>query len=286
MKIKSFCFQGSKDFHLADFKTDASGGLAKGQKAEEALAANLAEMSHLQNMLYAHNRYGVLIILQAMDAAGKDSVIRHIMSGMNPQGVRVVPFKAPSTEELDHDYLWRVHDDLPERGSIAIFNRSYYEDVLVVRVHNLLISQNMPKELISDEIWQTRYRQIRDFERYMQENGITVIKLFLHVSQKEQAGRLLERIDNPEKNWKFSVADLHERQFWGRYQDAYEDMIRETATDAAPWYVIPADRKWFARLLISEILVQRLKELPLKSPELSDEEKAKLQEYRQQLMGG
>jgi PPK2 family polyphosphate:nucleotide phosphotransferase len=283
MKISQFCVKEGKGFHLNGIKTDKTSGLSKNMKVEEELADNIQKLARMQDILYAHNKYGILVILQAMDAAGKDGAIKHIMSGLNPQGVQVTPFKAPSAEELDHDYLWRSHERLPERGSISIFNRSYYEDVLIVKVHNLISNQNLPEDIMKKDIWQDRYRQIRDFERYMHENGIVVIKLFLHVSKEEQTNRLLERIDNPAKNWKFNSGDLHERKFWNQYQDAYEEMIRATATDAAPWYIIPADKKWFSRLLISEILVQRLKELPLKYPEMSNEEAGKLAEYRKQL---
>lgn len=283
MKIKNFRVSGQEGFQLADFATDKTSGKSKGVKTEQELARNIEALIQLQDVLYAHNKFGVLVILQAMDAAGKDGAIKHIMSGLNPQGVQVTPFKVPSAEELDHDYLWRSHEHLPERGNIAIFNRSYYEDVLVVKVHNLVENQNLPDHVVDKDIWKERYRQLRDFEQYMHENGIVVVKIFLHLSKKEQAQRLLDRIDNPDKNWKFSAGDLHERQFWQQYQDAYEEMIRETATEHAPWYIVPADRKWFSRLLISDILVQTLKKLPLAYPELSEEERGKLSGYRQQL---
>ena len=286
MKIKQYCVSDSKNFKLDDFKTDDTGGLAKGAKVDEALKKNIQKLAELQDVLYAHNKYGILVILQAMDAAGKDGAIKHIMSGLNPQGVEVTPFKVPSAEELDHDYLWRSHERLPERGGIAIFNRSYYEDVLVVKVHNLLASQNLPEQLVKKDIWQDRYRQLRDYERYMHENGIVVIKFFLHISKEEQAKRLLERIDDPAKNWKFSAGDLKERQFWPQYQEAYDEMIRETSTSHAPWQIIPADHKWYSRLLISEILVQEIKKLPLKYPELGETEKAALAGYRKQLTDG
>lgn len=237
MKIKNFRVSDQEEFHLADFSTDRTSGRSKGAKTEAELARNIEELVKLQDVLYAHNKFGVLVILQAMDAAGKDGAIKHIMSGLNPQGVEVTPFKVPSAEELDHDYLWRSHEHLPERGTIAIFNRSYYEEVLVVKVHNLVESQNLPDHVLDKDIWQERYRQLRDFERYMHENGIVVVKIFLHLSKKEHA----------------------------------------------PWYIVPADRKWFARLLISDILVQTLKKMPLAYPELSEEEKSKLSEYRQQL---
>lgn len=284
MEIKQYCVRDGKGFHLNAFKTDDTGGQAKGSKIDEILGQNIVDLAKLQDVLYAHNKYGVLIILQAMDAAGKDGAIKHIMSGLNPQGVEVTPFKVPSAEELDHDYLWRSHERLPERGNIAIFNRSYYEDVLVVKVHNLLKGQNMPEDLIKQDIWEERYRQLKDYERYMHENGIVVIKLFLHLSKEEQAKRLLDRIDDPAKNWKFSAGDLNERKFWEQYQKAYEEMIQATAAEHAPWYIVPADHKWYARLLISEILVQHFKKLPLQYPELAAEEKAALAGYRQKLI--
>jgi PPK2 family polyphosphate:nucleotide phosphotransferase len=284
MKIKEYCVKEGQGFRLKDYDPGSTGGRAKSPKNEEAIAGNIETLAKLQDVLYANNRYGVLVILQAMDAAGKDGIIKHIMSGLNPQGVQVKPFKVPSAEELDHDYLWRSHEHLPERGNIAIFNRSYYEDVLVVKVHHLA-AQNMPEALIGKDLWQMRYRQLRDFERYMHENGIVVIKFFLHLSKEEQARRLLERIDNPAKNWKFSAGDLQERQYWDHYQEAYEEMIQGTATETAPWYIIPADHKWYARLLVSEMMIRRLQDLPLQYPELGDEEKAKLAEYRQQLTG-
>jgi PPK2 family polyphosphate:nucleotide phosphotransferase len=284
MKIKKYAVSGGKDFKLSAFDTKDTGGLSKSPGVEETIAGNIQTLAKLQDVLFASNRYGVLVILQGMDGAGKDGIIKHIMSGLNPQGVVVTPFKVPTTEELDHDYLWRSHEHLPERGNIAIFNRSYYEDVLVVKVHHL--ATNLPDEFAGKDIWQTRYRQLRDYERYMHENGIIVIKIFLHLSRDEQAGRLLDRIDHTAKNWKFSAADLHERQFWDLYQKTYEEMIIATAADTAPWYIVPADHKWFARLLVSEVLIQRLQDLSLKYPELDAAEKAKLLDYRKQLVSG
>ena len=284
MKIGQYRIMDSESFSIRKFPTDDDGGLAKNGEADRALAKNIEELVRLQDMLFAHNRYGVLLILQAMDAAGKDGAIKHVMSGLNPQGVQVKAFKAPSAEELDHDYLWRGQPHLPARGNIAIFNRSYYEDVIVVKVHQLLEEQNMPDQLIKPTVWKKRYRQLRDYERYLTENGIVVVKVFLHVSRKEQENRLLERIDNPDKNWKFSGGDVHERQYWDQYMDAYEEMIRSTSTEDAPWYIVPADRKWFSRLLVSEILVKTLKKLPLAYPELDDEAKKSLVTYRQMLL--
>ncbi|MHC1719806.1 MAG: polyphosphate kinase 2 family protein [Clostridiaceae bacterium] len=283
MNTDKFRVSDGKKFQLKDIGPDFTDGRLKGEEIDAAVDSNIKEIAVLQDMLYAHNKYGILIILQAMDAAGKDSTIKHIMTGLNPQGVHVNSFKAPSLEELDHDYLWRSHQHLPERGNLAIFNRSYYEDVIVVKVHNLLSSQNIPDDLMKKDIWKERYRQLCDFERYMTENGIVVLKYFLHISKEEQGKRLLERIDNPQKNWKFSAADLHERQYWNHYQDAYEEMIRETATEIAPWYIVPADRKWFSRLLISEILKEKMKSLPMSYPKLSDAGTSALEGYRKQL---
>ena len=218
-------------------------------RAQEALATGVQALASLQDMLYAQDRWGVLLIFQAMDAAGKDSAIKHVMSGVNPQGVEVYSFKAPSAEDLDHDYLWRCMKCLPQRGRIGIFNRSYYEETLVVRVHpEYLANQKLPPELVTKDIWKDRFQDIRSFERYLARNGIVIRKFFLHVSKKEQKKRFLERVENPAKNWKFSAGDMEERQFWGQYMEAYEDMIRQTATKDAPWFVVPADNKWFTRL--------------------------------------
>jgi PPK2 family polyphosphate:nucleotide phosphotransferase len=283
MKIKKYTVSDGNHFKLGEFDAKDTGNLAKSTRVDAAIADNIQTLAKLQDVLFASNQYGVLVILQGMDGAGKDSIIKHIMSGLNPQGVVVTPFKAPTATELDHDYLWRSHEHLPERGNIAIFNRSYYEDVLIVKVHHLALY--LPEELAGKDIWQVRYRELRDYERYMHENGIVVIKIFLHLSKDEQARRLLDRIDNPAKNWKFNAADLHERQFWDLYQKTYEEMITATATETAPWYMVPADHKWFARLLVSEVLIQRLQVLSLKYPELSAEDKAKLADYRKQLVG-
>jgi len=285
MNTKQFIVTSGKAFRIGDISPDFTNGKVKGEAIDLQVEENMKEMARLQDILYAHNKYGILIILQAMDAAGKDSTIKHIMSGFNPQGVNVKSFKAPSAEEMDHDYLWRSHLHLPERGNIAIFNRSYYEDVVVVKVHKLLASHNIPEDLIGDNVWQERYRQIRDFEKYMEENGIIVIKFFLHISKDEQCKRLLERLDNPEKNWKFSSADLEERQHWEKYQNTYEEMLRETATEYAPWHIIPANKKWFARLLISEIVKENMGKLPIKYPVMTSEDKNALESYRQQLCG-
>ena len=239
-------------------------------KAREALAAGIDTLSQLQDRLYAQDRWGVLLIFQAMDAAGKDSAIKHVMSGINPQGCQVFSFKTPTSEDLDHDYLWRCFKRVPERGRIGIFNRSYYEETLVVRVHpEFLDKQRLPAAVVGKGIWKERFHDIRSFERYLTRNGIIVRKFFLHVSKKEQKRRFLERIDKPDKNWKFSAADIAERGHWGDYMEAYEDMVRHTATKDAPWYVVPADHKWFTRLVVASAVIDALASLDLKYPEVS-----------------
>ena len=286
MNIKQFEVTEGKAFSLKDIGSDFTNGKSKGSEIDEIIDKNLKEIFALQDMLYAYNKYGVLIILQAMDAAGKDGIIKHIMTGLNPQGVHVKSFKSPSVEEMDHDYLWRSHQYLPERGNMSIFNRSYYEDVVVVKVHHLLAGENIPEEFLKKDVWKERYRQLCDFEKYMYENGIVVLKFFLHISNEEQRKRLLERLDNPDKNWKFSAADLQERKYWKHYQEAYEEMICQTSTEYAPWHIIPSDHKWFSHLLVSEILKDTLKKLPIKYPIMSDADKSALDNYRQQLSKG
>jgi PPK2 family polyphosphate:nucleotide phosphotransferase len=246
-------------------------------KAREALEMGVLALSEMQEKLYAQDRWAVLIIFQAMDAAGKDSAIKHVMSGVNPQGCQVHSFKAPSDEDLDHDYLWRCAKVLPDRGHFGIFNRSYYEEVLAVRVHpELLAKQRLPRECVTKRIWKERYQDIRDFERYLTRNGVLILKFFLHVSKKEQKNRFLERLENPEKCWKFSASDLAERGVWDRYMEAYEDMIRNTATKDAPWYVVPADNKWFTRVVVAAAIVDGLDSLGLRYPIVAPE---KLKEF-------
>ncbi len=241
-------------------------------RAKEVLAGGIRALAGLQDMLYAQDRWGMLLIFQAMDAAGKDSAIKHVMSGINPQGVEVYSFKAPSAEDLDHDYLWRCMKCLPQRGRIGIFNRSYYEETLVVRVHpEYLENQKLPPELVTKDIWKDRFQDIRCFERYLVRNGIVLRKFFLHVSKKEQKRRFLERVENPAKNWKFSASDMGERQFWGQYMEAYEDMIRQTATKDAPWFVVPADNKWFTRVIVAAAVIDALTSLNLGYPAVSKE---------------
>jgi PPK2 family polyphosphate:nucleotide phosphotransferase len=276
---------GSK-FRLEDIDPHDTGPLSKVDKprAKEALAAGTEALKQLQDKLYAQDRWAVLLIFQAMDAAGKDSAIKHVMSGVNPQGCQVHSFKAPSDEELDHDFMWRCYRKLPERGRIGIFNRSYYEDVLVVRVHpEILGGQKLPPEVVTKHIWRERYQDISNIEHHLWRSGVVIRKFFLHVSQEEQKKRFLERLENPEKNWKFSADDLRDRELWDEYMEAYQDAIRHTATDYAPWYVVPADNKWFTRVVVSAAIVDALASLDLKYPELSEEKKRELARAREAL---
>lgn len=273
-----YCITKGARFRLKDIDPDDTGDLGAEDKprAKDALRAGVQTLAEMQDRLYAQDRWAVLVIFQAMDAAGKDSAIKHVMSGVNPQGCQVASFKAPSDEELDHDYLWRCFKRLPERGCIGIFNRSYYEEALVVRVHEeLLHKQKLPPALVTKDIWDERFEDIRGFERYLSRNGVLVRKFFLHVSRKEQKRRFLERIAKPEKNWKFSAADVRERGHWKDYMNAYEGMIRHTATQHAPWYVVPADNKWFTRVVVAAAIIDALASLDLHYPTLS---KQKLEE--------
>jgi PPK2 family polyphosphate:nucleotide phosphotransferase len=269
-----------------DFDPAFTAGLRDKEAARNRVAANAKRLSELQTKLYAHDSYALLVIFQAMDAAGKDGAIRHVMSGVNPQGCRVTSFKAPSEEELDHDYLWRIAKALPARGMIGIFNRSHYEEVLIVRVHpELLERQRLPRGAADAGIWTRRFGEIAAFEQYLAQNGIVVLKFFLNLSREEQRQRFLARIDEPEKNWKFSLGDYRERAHWDAYQQAYEEMLNATSTDAAPWFVIPADRKWFARLAVSEVICAALERLPLRYPETDDARRRELQTIRDALEG-
>jgi PPK2 family polyphosphate:nucleotide phosphotransferase len=276
-----------KGFRLRDVDPGDTAGLKSDQKesAREVLQNGVAGLSALQELLYAQDRWAVLLIFQAMDAAGKDSSIQHVMSGINPQGCQVFSFKAPSSEDLDHDYLWRCLRSLPERGRIGIFNRSYYEEVLIVRVHQeLLAKQKIPPSLVTEAIWEQRYEDIRNVERYLGRNGIAICKFFLHVSKKEQKRRFLERLDDPDKHWKFSPTDAGERAYWSQYMEAYEEMIRNTATPEAPWYVVPADNKWFTRLVVAAAAIDTLAGLNLKYPDLSKDEIKELAAARRKLL--
>lgn len=287
-EFKGLIVQGDKKFSLKNHKTDYTGGYNK-EKAKDALVNSKIELNHLQEKLYASGKHSVLIIFQAMDAAGKDSAIEHVMSGLNPQGCQVYTFKVPTSEEYEHDFLWRHYKALPERGRIGIHNRSHYENVLVCKVHpEYILSENIPGlndvKKINKSFWQQRYKSIRNFEEHLTANGTVILKFFLNVSRDEQKQRFLERIDDPTKNWKFSSGDIKERALWDKYMEAYQDAINETSTVESPWHIIPADKKWFARLAISEIIEDRLKNLDLKFPVLGEAEVAKLDETKSILL--
>jgi PPK2 family polyphosphate:nucleotide phosphotransferase len=284
MNYKRFSVSSGKKVRLKDYDPGDIGKFKNKVEAEKKLRNDIAKLARYQEVLYAHNRYALLIIFQAMDAAGKDSAIKHVMSGVNPQGCQVFSFKAPSNEELDHDYLWRCSKALPERGRIGIFNRSYYEDVLVTRVHpDVLERQKLPRKPKGKELWKSRFEEINNFERYLVDNGIVVLKFFLNLSKEEQKQRFLDRINKPEKNWKFTAADVEERTYWDEYLKAYEDVFTHTSTRWAPWYIIPADHKWFSRVVVADIIVGKLKKLNLKYPTVGQEQKRNLREAKQKL---
>jgi len=248
------------------------------------LKTNRKKLSKLQTKLYAQNEYALLLILQGMDASGKDGIIKNVMSGVNPQGCQVFSFKEPSKEELDHDYLWRIHKAIPERGRIGIFNRSHYEEVVIVQVHDLGRKQNLPANLITENIWRERYKQINDFEHYLYQNGVIMLKFYLHITPEEQMERFISRIDSESKNWKFSEKDIEERKYWNDYMKAYEDAFSYTSKEYAPWYIIPSDRKWFARFLVSEIIIRTLEKYNLSYPIIEDVRRAKLQQIKEQFL--
>jgi PPK2 family polyphosphate:nucleotide phosphotransferase len=282
---KTYQVESGKHFRLKDFDPADTGHWRSKESATEALQQGIVRSAELQDKLYAQDSWALLLIFQAMDAAGKDGIIKHVMSGINPQGCQVFSFKAPSDVELQHDFLWRTTRDLPERGHIGIFNRSYYEEVLVVRVHpEILKSQKTPPSLVGKKIWEERFEDIRSFERHMARSGTVIRKFFLNVSRKEQKRRFLERLDEPEKNWKFSAADIRERQCWDDYQKAYEQMIANTATEHAPWYVVPADNKWFTRLVVSAVVVDTLESLHLAYPKVEDAKRKELEAAKKLLI--
>jgi PPK2 family polyphosphate:nucleotide phosphotransferase len=284
---KPYRVTSDKKFKLKDFPTDGSTELAKEEKqfSQQALQLGVQTIAELQDKMYAQNKWSLLVIFQAMDAAGKDGAIKHVMSGINPQGCEVTAFKTPSSEELDHDFLWRCIKSMPERGRIGIFNRSYYEEVLVVRVHEAILKgQNIPQKLITESIWDDRLTDIHNFETYLNRNGILLVKFFLNVSKKEQKKRLLERIDKPEKNWKFSAGDLEERNYWKQYTAAYEELIKKTASDKSPWYVVPADNKSYARMVVSSAIINALDSMKLAYPEIGEEQVLELQRLKQVLL--
>jgi PPK2 family polyphosphate:nucleotide phosphotransferase len=284
---KPYRVANGKKFRLKDVDPGDTGELKSEDKAraKETLQTGVEALAELQDMLYAQDRWSVLLVFQAMDAAGKDGTIKHVMSGVNPQGCQVSSFKVPTSEDLDHDYLWRCVKQLPERGRIGIFNRSYYEETLVVRVHpEFLAGQKLPEQCVTREIWDERFQDIRAFERYLHRNGTVVRKFFLHVSQEEQKRRFLERLDEPEKNWKFSANDVKERAFWDDYMKAYEETIRETATDDSPWYVVPADNIWFTRAVVAAAVIDALASLNLHYPTVSDAQRKELAAARKLLL--
>lgn len=287
MKSEDYIYNPKKHTSVKDFNTDETGKYKNKDDAQKDLEKGVEKLSEMQDVLYAHNKYAVLLIFQAMDAAGKDGTIKHVMSGVNPQGCQVSSFKAPSEEEIDHDFLWRCVKQLPERGRIGIFNRSYYEEVLVTKVHpEFLTRQRLPgfNGKPDKEFWEKRYDDINNFEKYLTNNGTIILKFFLNVSKKEQKERLLARIEDASKNWKFSINDLPERERWDDYMEAYTHMMENTSTESAPWYVIPADKKWFMRSLVSNIIVERIKKLDIHYPEISTEQKNDLKKAKQILL--
>jgi PPK2 family polyphosphate:nucleotide phosphotransferase len=283
---RAYRVDSGKHFRLKDFDPADTAHLHSKEHAEEALQQGILRMTELQQKLYAQDSWALLLIFQAMDAAGKDGAIKHVMSGVNPQGCQVYSFKVPSPVELQHDFLWRTTRDLPERGHIGIFNRSYYEEVLIVRVHpEILAAETIPPSLVGKNLWDERFEDIRSFERHMARNGTVIRKFFLHLSKKEQKKRFLARLDEPQKNWKFSASDIHERKYWDDYQSAYEEMIRNTATEHAPWHVVPADNKWFTRLVVSSVVVDTLESLDLAYPTVPAAKRKELAAAKKLLLG-
>jgi PPK2 family polyphosphate:nucleotide phosphotransferase len=279
------CITKDEKFRLKDHDPAETGDVKNQEQSQKIIDHRVGLLSNLQEKLYAQDRWALLIVLQGMDAAGKDGVVKHVMSGTNPQGCDVHSFKTPSTEELDHDYLWRAHNRVPQRGMIGIFNRSYYEEVLVVRVHpTILAAQKLPDALVTKHIWEQRYEDINAFEDYLTHNGVVIRKFFLHLSKKEQKKRFLERLDDSKKNWKFSMADVQERGYWKDYQEAYEEMIQNTATKHAPWYVVPADNKWYTQLIVASAIIATLKELDLSFPDVDKKKKKELESVRESLL--
>jgi PPK2 family polyphosphate:nucleotide phosphotransferase len=284
MNTKEFLVPPGKKISLSDYDPASTASIKHKESAEKLLQSDIHDIASYQDILYAHDVYSVLMIFQAMDAAGKDGAIKHVMSGINPLGCQVYSFKSPSSEELDHDYLWRSMKSLPERGRFGIFNRSYYEEVLIVRVHSeILQKQKLPPQPQGKEFWKSRFREINEFERYLVRNGIHILKFFLNVSKDEQKRRFLKRIETPEKNWKFSASDAKERMFWDQYMDAYEDMFNHTSTEWAPWHIIPADHKWFTRAAVAHIFAKKLKSLDIAYPEPAAEHKKELAKAREML---
>ena len=282
-----FCVGDGSQFQLQDYNTNADLDLNQKDKKiiKENLQVGVDALSTMQDILYAQDKWSLLIVFQAMDAAGKDGAIKHVMSGVNPQGCQVSSFKAPSSEDLDHDFLWRCQKHLPERGRIGIFNRSYYEEVLVVRVHETILqSQKLPGKLVTKNIWKERFEDIRNFENYLNRNGTIVIKFFLNVSKEEQKKRFIERVDDPEKNWKFSPTDAHEREYWDDYMNAYQELIKHTSTEKSPWYVVPADNKSYARIVIASAIINALDQMDLEYPKVSEAKLVELNAVKAKLL--
>lgn len=285
MSFKKFQVNGDKKVKFSDFDTGAAKSIkSKKESYQKKTQENLEKIARLQEKLYSSGQEGLVIVLQAMDAGGKDGTIKHVMSGVNPQGIDVYSFKAPTSVELAHDYMWRIHSKLPERGKIAIFNRSYYEDVLIVKVRKLYENYKMPERCKNAGLVERRYKHIKDFEEFLYDEGFRTIKIFLHLSKDEQKRRFLERIDQEEKNWKFSSADIKERAMWDDYQDAYEDAVNATASRHSPWFILPADNKWYTRYLVSEVVLSTLEKIDPQFPELPKEERARLAEDRELLL--
>jgi PPK2 family polyphosphate:nucleotide phosphotransferase len=283
--VSPYCITDGKKFRLKDFDPADTDGIESKKAAQSMLERSSLMLAEMQEKLYAQDVWALLLIFQGMDAAGKDGAIKHVMSGINPQGCDVHAFKVPTAEELDHDFLWRAHKVMPGRGKIGIFNRSYYEEVLVVRVHpQLLKLEKLPEELVTKHIWKERYEDINTFETFLARNGVVIRKFFLHVSKEEQKKRFLERLEDSKKNWKFSMDDIKERKFWDDYQEAYEEMVQSTATKRAPWYVIPADNKWYGRLVIASAVIEVLNGLDLKFPDVDKEKKKELEAIREALL--
>jgi PPK2 family polyphosphate:nucleotide phosphotransferase len=286
MYHEEFIVPAGKKIRLADYDSAYTHHFTDESEANEKLQEDIKRLTRYQDVLFAQHCYSVLIVFQAMDAAGKDGTIKHVMSGLNPQGCQVYSFKAPSSEELSHDYLWRCVTRLPERGKIGVFNRSYYEEVIVVRVHReVLERENLPPEIVDDKIWKRRFKEINNLEEHLSENGTLILKFFLNVSKKEQGRRLLDRLEKPEKNWKYSANDVKERAFWGDYMDAYEGVFNHTSSEAAPWYIIPADHKWFTRIAVADIIVDRIKRLDLKYPTVGASQLAEIEAAKKILRG-
>lgn len=283
--LKRYRIEDNPKFRMSDIDPGDTWKIKSKDAAHKWLARDVERLSDLQAKLYAQNEWSVLLIFQAMDAAGKDSTIKHVMSGVNPQGCQVSSFKAPSAEDLSHDFLWRCHRCMPERGRIGIFNRSYYEETLIVRVHpDVLAHENLPPSLLSPKLWEERFEDINAFERYLTRNGIIILKFYLHLSKEEQRQRFLSRLEEPEKNWKFSKSDLAERRLWDDYSHAYQELVRHTSTKRAPWYVVPADHKWFTRLVVAAAVVHALESLHLKYPVVDASRREELSEARRQLL--